>query len=168
MQDINVLAQLVAASTENGETSTSLSCNSDLTLDLACPAWSSSIEAGFSNAQLAATWHACFFLGPQRFYEALRLMDRAEREQFAMTGIAFVNQLYGQEELKHRAGRAPNRAVFSTRLVGPAARLDRPHCFNPTLPRRPEHVVEVNSRVAVARDELHVLADPEISRRILE
>src|ERR671912_89480 len=27
-------------------------------------------------------------------------MERAEREQFCMTGIAFVNQLYGDEELK--------------------------------------------------------------------
>jgi acyl-CoA hydrolase len=44
--------------------------------------------------------HACFFLGPQRFYEALRTMDRCDREQFCMTGIGFVNQLYGQEELK--------------------------------------------------------------------
>ena len=44
--------------------------------------------------------HACFFLGPQTFYDALRRMDRCEREQFCMTGIAFVNQLYGQEELK--------------------------------------------------------------------
>lgn len=44
--------------------------------------------------------HACFFLGPRSFYEALRKMDRCEREQFHMTGIAFVNQLYGQEELK--------------------------------------------------------------------
>jgi acyl-CoA hydrolase len=44
--------------------------------------------------------HACFFLGPQTFYDALRRMDRCEREQFCMTGIAFVNQLYGDEELK--------------------------------------------------------------------
>jgi acyl-CoA hydrolase len=44
--------------------------------------------------------HACFFLGPQNFYESLRRMDRAEREGICMTGIAFVNQLYGQEELK--------------------------------------------------------------------
>jgi acyl-CoA hydrolase len=44
--------------------------------------------------------HACFFLGPPRFYEALREMRRCEREQFRMTGIEFVNQLYGQEELK--------------------------------------------------------------------
>ena len=44
--------------------------------------------------------HACFFLGPQTFYDALRRMDRGEREQFCMTGIGFVNQLYGDEELK--------------------------------------------------------------------
>jgi acyl-CoA hydrolase len=44
--------------------------------------------------------HACFFLGPRTFYDTLRQMDRREREQFCMTGIAFVNQLYGQEELK--------------------------------------------------------------------
>src|SRR5207247_1782862 len=54
--------------------------------------------------------HACFFLGPQRFYDALRRMDRAEREQFCMTGISFVNQLYGQEELK-RAQRKDARFV---------------------------------------------------------
>jgi acyl-CoA hydrolase len=44
--------------------------------------------------------HACFFLGPQSFYDALRRMERFEREQFCMTGIAFVNQLHGDEELK--------------------------------------------------------------------
>jgi len=44
--------------------------------------------------------HACFLLGPRSFYEALRRMDRAEREQICMTGISYVNQLYGQEELK--------------------------------------------------------------------
>jgi hypothetical protein len=44
--------------------------------------------------------HACFFLGPQSFYDSLRRLDRAEREQICMTSIAFVNQLYGQEELK--------------------------------------------------------------------
>ena len=44
--------------------------------------------------------HACFFLGPRSFYDALRTMDRSERDQICMTGIGFVNQLYGQEELK--------------------------------------------------------------------
>jgi acyl-CoA hydrolase len=44
--------------------------------------------------------HACFFLGPQSFYDALRGMDRTEREQICMTGISFVNELHGAEELK--------------------------------------------------------------------
>jgi len=44
--------------------------------------------------------HACFFVGPERFYETLRGMAQSEREQFCMTSIGFVNQLYGQEELK--------------------------------------------------------------------
>lgn len=44
--------------------------------------------------------HACFFLGPRRFYETLRQMDRSEREQICMTGIGYVNHLYGDEELK--------------------------------------------------------------------
>jgi acyl-CoA hydrolase len=44
--------------------------------------------------------HACFFFGPERFYETLREMARSEREQFCMTSIGFVNQLYGQEVLK--------------------------------------------------------------------
>jgi acyl-CoA hydrolase len=44
--------------------------------------------------------HACFFLGPERFYDALRRMSRSEREQIGMTGIDFVNQLYGDEDLK--------------------------------------------------------------------
>lgn len=43
--------------------------------------------------------HACFFLGPRSFYEALRRMGPV-REQIAMTSIAYVNELYGQEELK--------------------------------------------------------------------
>lgn len=44
--------------------------------------------------------HACFFLGPRNFYEALRQMEPSEREQICMTGISYVNQLYGDEELK--------------------------------------------------------------------
>jgi len=44
--------------------------------------------------------HACFLLGPRSFYDALRRMDRVEREQICMTGISYVNQLYGEEEIK--------------------------------------------------------------------
>ena len=61
--------------------------------------------------------HACFFLGPRRFYDALNRMDRAEREQFCMTRISFVNQLYGQEELKRaqrKAARFINSGLIAT------------------------------------------------------
>jgi len=44
--------------------------------------------------------HACFFLGPRKFYDTLRQMERCEREQICMTGIGYVNDLYGDEELK--------------------------------------------------------------------
>jgi acyl-CoA hydrolase len=43
--------------------------------------------------------HAGFFLGPQAMYADLRAMDEEERKKFCMTGVGFVNQLYGCEEL---------------------------------------------------------------------
>jgi hypothetical protein len=39
-------------------------------------------------------------LGPQKFYENLRQMSRSDREQICMTGISYVNDLLGNEELK--------------------------------------------------------------------
>ncbi|HJP90338.1 MAG TPA: acetyl-CoA hydrolase/transferase C-terminal domain-containing protein [Pyrinomonadaceae bacterium] len=67
--------------------------------------------------------HACFFLGPRKFYETLRRMDGAEREQFCMTGISYVNELYGEEELKRlqrRAARFVNTGLICT-LTGAVA-----------------------------------------------
>ncbi|MGH7448367.1 MAG: acetyl-CoA hydrolase, partial [Longimicrobiales bacterium] len=61
--------------------------------------------------------HACFFLGPRSFYDALRGMDRSEREQICMTGISFVNELHGDEELKRlqrRDARFVNTGVIVT------------------------------------------------------
>jgi acyl-CoA hydrolase len=61
--------------------------------------------------------HACFFLGPRAFYEELRTMDRREREQICMTGIAFVNQLYGREDMKReqrRKARFINTGLIAT------------------------------------------------------
>lgn len=60
--------------------------------------------------------HACFFLGPESFYETLREMDRSEREQFSMTAISFVNELYGDEELK-RSHRKDARFVNTGLIV---------------------------------------------------
>jgi acyl-CoA hydrolase len=67
--------------------------------------------------------HACFFLGPQKFYENLRQMNRPDREQICMTGISYVNQLFGNEELKRlqrRAARFINTGLIAT-LTGAVA-----------------------------------------------
>ncbi|TVP46520.1 MAG: hypothetical protein EA350_06970 [Gemmatimonadales bacterium] len=61
--------------------------------------------------------HACFFLGPRDFYQALRSMDPAERSGISMTGISFVNELYGREELKRlqrRHARFVNSGIIAT------------------------------------------------------
>jgi acyl-CoA hydrolase len=57
------------------------------------------VGGGGGGAHVA---HACFFLGPERFYESLRRMSRAERAAICMTGIRYVNELYGNEELKRQ------------------------------------------------------------------
>lgn len=64
-----------------------------------------------------------FFLGPNSFYDALRGMDRSEREQICMTGISFVNELYGHEELKRlqrKDARFVNTGLIAT-LAGAVA-----------------------------------------------
>jgi acyl-CoA hydrolase len=69
---------------------------------------------GLTGAHVA---HACFFLGPESFYEALRQMDRSELEPFHMTGISFVNQLHGDEELKRlqrKEARFVNTGLIAT------------------------------------------------------
>jgi acyl-CoA hydrolase len=61
--------------------------------------------------------HACFFLGPRKFYDTLRQMERSEREQICMTGISYVNELYGEEELKRlqrKAARFVNTGLIVT------------------------------------------------------
>jgi len=69
--------------------------------------------------------HAAFFLGPQRFYEALRSMDEEERKRIFMTSVLHVNQLYGNryasEELKllqRKDARFVNAALMFTLLGG--------------------------------------------------
>lgn len=61
--------------------------------------------------------HACFFLGPAKFYDTLRKMNRSEREQICMTGISYVNELFGEEELKRlqrKAARFINTGLIAT------------------------------------------------------
>ena len=44
--------------------------------------------------------HGGFFIGPTKFYNDLRNMSDEERKQFEMTGVAIINQLYGDEKLR--------------------------------------------------------------------
>jgi acyl-CoA hydrolase len=63
--------------------------------------------------------HAGFFVGSRSFYKALRDMPREIANKFGMTSIAFVNELYGDEETKRRArvkARFLNSAMMATVL----------------------------------------------------
>ncbi|QCI15235.1 acetyl-CoA hydrolase/transferase family protein [Pseudomonas putida] len=64
--------------------------------------------------------HGGFFLGPQAFYQRLRDMPLALRARFAMTGISFINELYGDEALKRRQRRDARfvNTVFGMTLLG--------------------------------------------------
>ena len=64
--------------------------------------------------------HGGFFLGPQAFYQRLREMPLEQRARFAMTRISFINELYGQEELKRRQRRDARfiNTAFGMTLLG--------------------------------------------------
>jgi acyl-CoA hydrolase len=57
-----------------------------------------------------------FFVGPQDFYERLRTMPPQELAKIDMTRIDFINQLYGQGDLK-RAQRHKARFMNTTMMV---------------------------------------------------
>lgn len=44
--------------------------------------------------------HGAFFLGPEDFYKALRDLPEHERQQFNMTAVSKVNDLFGEEALE--------------------------------------------------------------------
>jgi acyl-CoA hydrolase len=60
--------------------------------------------------------HAGFFLGPQAMYQQLRSMPEAEAKKICMTDIAYVNQLYGCEEIA-RLQRQKARFINTTIMV---------------------------------------------------
>lgn len=63
--------------------------------------------------------HAAFFLGPEKFYAALRNMPEKERSRISMKPVSWVNALYGEEEDKRRArvkARFVNNAMMATLL----------------------------------------------------
>lgn len=64
--------------------------------------------------------HGGFFLGPQAFYQRLREMSLEQRARFAMTRISFINELYGEEDLKRHQRRDARfvNTVFGMTLLG--------------------------------------------------
>ena len=60
--------------------------------------------------------HAGFFLGPQAMYQQLRDMPQNEAKKICMTDIAYVNQLYGCEEIA-RLQRQKARFINTTIMV---------------------------------------------------
>ncbi|MES1923876.1 acetyl-CoA hydrolase/transferase C-terminal domain-containing protein [Salinisphaera sp. T31B1] len=61
--------------------------------------------------------HGGFFLGPSRFYQALRDLNDDERELFHMTSVGQINHLYGDEALRRiqrRDARFVNTAIKAT------------------------------------------------------
>ncbi|MFV9648315.1 MULTISPECIES: acetyl-CoA hydrolase/transferase C-terminal domain-containing protein [Pseudomonas] len=72
--------------------------------------------------------HGGFFLGPCSFYQRLQEMTHAKRLEFNMTRISYINELYGQEELKRlqrQHARFINSAITVTLLgAGVADQLE--------------------------------------------
>lgn len=63
--------------------------------------------------------HAGFFMGPTRMYEKLRTLSQAARAELQMVAISFVNDLYGDYELKvaqRRHARFMNTGLMATVL----------------------------------------------------
>jgi acyl-CoA hydrolase len=60
---------------------------------------------------------AGFFFGPKAFYAALRDMPTAQRRQFAMRGIRFVNELHGPDWELKVAQRRHTRFINTTMMV---------------------------------------------------
>lgn len=72
--------------------------------------------------------HGGFFLGPHSFYQRLRELPQSKRLEFNMTRISYINELYGQEELKRlqrRDARFINSSIMVTLLgAGVADQLE--------------------------------------------
>ncbi|MFO7748718.1 MAG: acetyl-CoA hydrolase/transferase C-terminal domain-containing protein [Desulfobacteraceae bacterium] len=70
-----------------------------------------------SRLENGVALYASFFIGPQRFYNALINMDEDKRKLIDMRGVDYVNQLYGDEELKRlqrQHGRFINAGLMVT------------------------------------------------------
>lgn len=66
--------------------------------------------------------HGGFFLGPRGFYAALRNLPESDRRLFRMTGVGYINQLYGPDIQRRmeqrREARFINTSMMMTLLGG--------------------------------------------------
>ncbi|MEJ8567590.1 acetyl-CoA hydrolase/transferase C-terminal domain-containing protein [Elongatibacter sediminis] len=83
--------------------------------DLSQPEVRQALGRHAENRELkgGAVLHAAFFLGSQWMYDTLNALTDAEREEFRMTAVSRINQLYRGEALD-RAQRLEARLVNST------------------------------------------------------
>ena len=91
-----------------------------LAADLRDPHSQAALQPYLGAARGGAVLHGGFFLGPQAFYQRLRELSAERLARFAMTGIGFINELYGDATLKRlqrRDARFINTA-FSMTLMG--------------------------------------------------
>ncbi len=97
---------------ENGE-------GQDAAASLATPAARRELLASCTGRQLTGgtLLHGAFFLGPRGFYAALRDLPEAERRQFSMCGVSFVNQLDGADQALKIAQRRHGRFLNSSMMV---------------------------------------------------
>ena len=87
------------------------------------PAWSARGEVRLPQKTLADTLRHLAGAGPRDFYERLRTMPPQELAKIDMTRIDFINQLYGQGDLKRaqrRKARFMNTTMIAT-LLGAVA-----------------------------------------------
>jgi acyl-CoA hydrolase len=92
----------------------------ELSTDLQDPYTQAALQPHLETARGGVLLHGGFFLGPADFYERLRGLAPERLGHIAMTGIGYINQLYGEEALKRlqrRDARFVNSA-FGVTLLG--------------------------------------------------
>lgn len=91
--------------------------------DLTEPACVNALQEYLKPTTAGVCIHGGFFLGPQAFYRRLQELNEERRSRIGMTGISYINRLYGEEDLK-RLQRTQARFInsaFCVTLLGASA-----------------------------------------------
>jgi acyl-CoA hydrolase len=76
------------------------------------------LRAGILKREVDGTLlQAAFFVGSRAFYRALREMPETELAKLHMTGVLFVNELYGDDEAAKRRARVKARFVNNAMMA---------------------------------------------------